>query len=218
MEGVQTYKSTLMPYITRVLGWIQKGAKYCTAIHSRTDEWEVDTADDRLIVNQRTRTCTCNHFMLTGIPCSHAWSCIVAKRERPADYVDQCYNKETYTKAYSSHVKPMPGYKHWDACDNPEPLQTMWINATSTGRPSLKKRRKEDDEVEKGQGKKVKRQGRNQKCSNCGEYGHKNYKGKCKKPKVAPAAKSPKKGGRPASNDAWVLACKKKKEIRANMV
>lgn len=95
--------------------------------------------------------------MLTGIPCAHAWSCIMAKRGKPEDYVDECYSKEMVKKAYSSHIKPMPGFKHWEPCSMPEPLPPAHKNMP--GRPSLKHRKKEAGEEEEGKPRKFKKVG-----------------------------------------------------------
>ncbi|XP_048501011.1 uncharacterized protein LOC125497627 [Beta vulgaris subsp. vulgaris] len=205
-EGTESYTGRFMPYVGKVLNWIKEGAKHCMPVHSRLDHWEVDTVDDRFIVSLGDRYCSCNHWMLTGIPCAHAWACIVAKKESPEDYVDECYSREKYIKAYEAHIKPMPGAKHWDPCNYPEPLPP--IIRRMPGRPSLKKRKKEADEEEGGRKK------QKQRCSNCGISGH--NKKKCKNPTVTKPP--PKKGGRPQSNDPWVVATRKKREARAHQM
>lgn len=48
-DEVQKQSGKFGPYIAKVFGWIAEGAKHCYPIHSRTDEWEVDTVDDRLV-------------------------------------------------------------------------------------------------------------------------------------------------------------------------
>lgn len=153
--------------------------------------------------------------MLTGIPCAHAWACIMAKRGKPEDYVDECYSREMVKKCYSSHIKPLPGFKHWEPCTMPEPLPPLM--KTMPGRPSLKRRRKEAGEEEEGRQRKFKKLGGQQRCSNCQQLGHK--KVHCKNESAAPPPKpEPKKGGRPPSNDPWVVKCRNEKEARANRV
>lgn len=205
-DGAQKYTGKYMPYVDKVLGWVKQGAKDSMPIHSRMDHWEVDTVTDRFVVSLSDKQCSCNHWMLTGIPCSHAWSCIVSKGARPEDYLDECYSRDKYLLSYEHPIKPMPGSDHWDKTNYPNPLPpTIRV---MPGRPSEKKRKLEPGEMEEG--KQVKKYT----CSNCGLPGHR--KNKCPK---GLAAKEPQtQGGRPTSTDPWIVANKKKKELRAQKV
>lgn len=80
----------------------------------------------------------------------------MAKRENPEDYLDDYYSKDRFMKkAYSSHIKPMPCFKHWEPCSMPEPLPPSF--KVMPGSPSLKKRKKEAGEKEEGKSKKLKK-------------------------------------------------------------
>ncbi|XP_056691631.1 uncharacterized protein [Spinacia oleracea] len=137
-----------------------------------------------------------------GIPCPHAFACIVKRRLRP----------ERYLQAYSPYIRPMPGVKHWEKSSLVQPGAP--IISKMPGRPKLKKRKKEAGEVEEEMF--VKRGKRQNKCSNCGQPGH--NKVKCKKPPVVKEPEPVQKGGRPASNDPYVVAQRKKKAARVNQM
>ncbi|GMY18731.1 hypothetical protein FCV25MIE_13970 [Fagus crenata] len=51
---------------------------------------------------------------LTGIPCPHAISAIVEAEKNPEDFVDACYSKEKYMKAYNPIIYPVPDEQQWE--------------------------------------------------------------------------------------------------------
>lgn len=53
-EGIQEYEGRFMPYVGKVLQWIGEVARKCEACLSREDEWEVETTNDRFVVNLKT--------------------------------------------------------------------------------------------------------------------------------------------------------------------
>ncbi|XP_021776384.1 uncharacterized protein LOC110740211 [Chenopodium quinoa] len=165
-----------MPYITNVFKWVAESATKCSIVPARLDVWEVDHYSDKYVVNLNKNTCICFKWELNGIPCADAWACIIKKRERPEAYVHECYTKSTYLKAYTPSIKPLRGVKQWERSDMVQPLPPLMRKMP--GRPSLKKRKKEQGEV-KDSGA-IKRPKRVFKCSKCGQTGH--YATKCKNP------------------------------------
>ncbi|XP_048501688.2 uncharacterized protein LOC125498005 [Beta vulgaris subsp. vulgaris] len=103
--------------------------------------YEVSHRGDQLKVDLALWTCTCYHWQLTGIPCVHAFRCILEKNADPNDYVDAAYSRETYLHAYSQAINPMPGVNYWKKIDLPHPLPP--VHKIMPGRPNLKKRKKE---------------------------------------------------------------------------
>lgn len=158
------------------------------------------------MVDLKKKSCTCFRWELTGIPCPHAYACIVKKRLRLEDFVDECYSKARYLEAYSPHIKPMPGMKQWAKSDMHQPLPPLIKK--KPGRPKLKKRKKEVGEDEEPRF--VKRGKQPNRCSNCKQPGH--NKVKCKQP---PVVQESNKGGRPYSKDPWVVDQRNKKAARA---
>ena len=172
----------------------------------RSDVWEVDHYSDRFVVNLNDNTCTCFKWELNGIPCAHAWACIMKKRERPEAFVHECYTKATYLEAYTPSIKPMPGMKQWARSDMVQPLPPLMRKMP--GRPSLKKRKEQGEGVDSGAVKRLKRV---YKCSKCGNTRH--YANKCKNPPAPPQDID--LGGRPYSTDAWSVARRNKNRDRA---
>ncbi|XP_010694334.3 uncharacterized protein LOC104907145 [Beta vulgaris subsp. vulgaris] len=207
-DGVQNYTGRFMPFVDKVFSWVKEEAKQCVMVPSRVGEWEVDYQHDRFVVNLRDRSCSCNKWDMTGIPCIHAYACILRIRGKPEDYVDPFYSREKYMQAYGPYIKPMPGMNQWEATEFPHPLPPPIRKMP--GRPSLKKRKKEADEKQDKQSTYVKRPKRQNQCGNCGQLGH--YRTKCNNPPAPPKEKS--KGGRPFNMDPWTVAQRGRKEAR----
>lgn len=205
----------VMPYVNQVFEGMENSVRACIVQASRDNEYEVQLGGDQVLVNLDERTCTCYKWDLTGIPCVHAYASLLDKRANPLDYVHTAYSKDTYMQAYALPVKGMPGPKHWDTSDLPQPLPPAV--RVMPGRPKSTKRKKEKGEGEgNGKSKKQKvphpdRAKRQNKCGNCGQFGH--NKRKCKNGAVeTSSASAPKnKGGRPPLNNEWVVEQRKKK-------
>ncbi|XP_074270941.1 uncharacterized protein LOC141594851 [Silene latifolia] len=207
-QGVLKYDKINMPYVYKYFEWAHNESRNCLCFGSIVDKWEVEYMSDRHNVDLNGRLCSCNHWQLTGIPCVHAYACILKQRGSPHDYVDAYYSKSVYQLAYEPVIAPMPGPKQWDKTDNAQPEPPPFRRLP--GRPSEKKRRKESDE---GKGKKrsyVKRVKRPNKCSRCGQLGH--NKSTCKNPPVVVQEKD--KGGRPKSDSLWAVGVREKRERR----
>ncbi|KAH9617401.1 hypothetical protein KSS87_018893 [Heliosperma pusillum] len=54
----------------------------------------------RYVVDLLNKTCSCNAWQLSGIPCNHSVAAIWHNKERPEAYVAECYKKSMYLKAY----------------------------------------------------------------------------------------------------------------------
>ncbi|XP_074265653.1 uncharacterized protein LOC141588094 [Silene latifolia] len=194
-EGVGKYKAKFMPYAEKYTKKVIEESRFCLVERATTELFEVEYRGEFHSVNLHTRSCTCRHWDLTGLPCIHAVASILKQRQVVRDYIDEAYSKAKFESAYAHVVLPMPGSKQWEKSGLPEPLPPH--ERKMLGRPSKKKRRKEAGEA---QTEKVKRQKRSNKCSNCGGLGH--HKRTCKNP--AAEARAPKNaGGRPLVNTEW---------------
>jgi hypothetical protein len=58
------------------------------------------------IVDLKAKTCTCNRWQKSGIPCPHVLSCIRKERIDPLSLVDHCYSVEMHNRAYENIVYP----------------------------------------------------------------------------------------------------------------
>ena len=50
---------------------------------------------------------------MSSIPCFHAISCIFFYIKNAEDFVNDCYKREGYHRAYSSFIPPFVGERHW---------------------------------------------------------------------------------------------------------
>ncbi|XP_021759926.1 uncharacterized protein LOC110724776 [Chenopodium quinoa] len=103
-EAVQKMEGKNMPYVSKVFGRIEKAARYCIVQLSRGDSYEVELNGDKVVVDLKMKACSCYHWQLTGIPCVHAYACILDKRVDPDEYVDAYYSRATYILAYQDAI------------------------------------------------------------------------------------------------------------------
>ncbi|KAL2928284.1 Cytokine receptor-like factor 1 [Bienertia sinuspersici] len=59
------------------------------------------------------RTCTCRQWDMCGFPCFHGVAVIFFCHKNAEDYVDECYKKSVYLKAYAGTIPPIEGERHW---------------------------------------------------------------------------------------------------------
>jgi hypothetical protein len=122
------------------------------------------------IVDLKAKTCTCNRWQKSGIPCPHVLSCIRKERIDPLSLVDHCYSVEMHNRAYENIVYPCKDKSEWQKMDGPTILPPFYQK--HVGRPT-KSRRKAPGEVDcRGGGKKVSRRGVIIHCSYCGGPDH----------------------------------------------
>ncbi|XP_021744632.1 uncharacterized protein LOC110710615 [Chenopodium quinoa] len=63
----------------------------------------------RYVVSLLDKTCSCNAWQLSGVPCHHA----VAAVGHPEHYVSDWFNKDTYLKAYAFPLELLNGPQQW---------------------------------------------------------------------------------------------------------
>lgn len=119
-------------------------------------------------MNLQDRTCSCNAWQLSGIPCKHAITSIWNKVDQPEHYVSHYYNRETYLKAYNFLLEPLNGPQGWPVAENdyivvPPPLKKVKNRPTTKRKPSV---------GEVTQSGKLKKTGTVIKCNVCGIPGH----------------------------------------------
>ncbi|KAL9247900.1 hypothetical protein vseg_021280 [Gypsophila vaccaria] len=177
-EGVEKYQFNIMSNARKQLEVAAQQSRDCILLQSGRMEFEVDHKDDRFVVNLKERKCGCFKWDLTGIPCVHAFACIMKKRLDPESFVHEAYTKATYKNVYSHAIHPLLGPKQWEKTTHPQPTPPPFRKMP--GRPIAKKRKRDQTEVVS----KVARKKLGNMCSNCGGVGH-YKKTPCKNPGVA---------------------------------
>ncbi|VFQ87628.1 unnamed protein product [Cuscuta campestris] len=175
-EKAENWKGLLCPTVASKVAINSKLAGGYTAIQSdislfevkgyRAKNWEQHAVD---LVE---RSCTCNVWQLTGIPCAHAICAIWIQRQQyrkeVEEYVDEYYFVQTYKEVYKGCIKPLRGRSEWPD-DERQPLNPPLL-APKPGRPK-KKRKKGVGELTKD-GKKLSGVFTNRRCGKCKKVGH----------------------------------------------
>ena len=132
------------------------------------DKCEVKDKDgNQFEVDMKNKTCSCRKWQLTGIPCCHGCQAILSINAEPETYMNDCFKKDTYMRAYSHLMCPMKGSKEWPIAQQvklfPPKARRM------PGRPKKHRRREADEE---GSGTRLSKKGIVMKCSRCLLIGH----------------------------------------------
>ncbi|KAL3506939.1 hypothetical protein ACH5RR_032321 [Cinchona calisaya] len=107
-----------------------------------------------------------------GIPCSHAICCIQVIGEEPERFVNQCYSKDAYVRAYAPVMGPVNGSNAWpDSKKDPIHAPKM---LKLPGRPKKARKREPDEQKNDPTAtKKLIRVGiTHMTCSGCHQKGH----------------------------------------------
>ncbi|XP_074303134.1 uncharacterized protein LOC141637548 [Silene latifolia] len=68
-EGVGKYKAKFMPYAEKYTKKVIEESRFCLVERATTELFEVEYRGEFHNVNLHTRSCTCRHWDLTGLPC-----------------------------------------------------------------------------------------------------------------------------------------------------
>lgn len=98
---------------------------------------------DQYVVDLRAKSCACNRWKISGIPCCHAIACIDNRGLNVFAYVSDYLSKVCYEKVYSHTIRPINGPELWKRTDLP-PVGVPTFKK-QRGRPK-KMRRKEPEE------------------------------------------------------------------------
>jgi len=123
---------------------------------------------DKYAVKLLDKVCDCRKWLLTGLPCCHAISCMKYKNYKIVDYVPLIFKKEQYAACYSNIIFLVNGQDLWmrtNCIDLQPPLVKR-----QPGRPK-KKRRLDASELMRDNSQ-MKRASYGIKCSRCKQTRH----------------------------------------------
>ncbi|XP_056690366.1 uncharacterized protein [Spinacia oleracea] len=121
---------------------------------------------------------------MLGIPCCHAVACIYFLNKEAEAYVDDCYKREVYLKAYSGSIPAIEGERYWPRVEHPLDPPPIKIEP---GRPRVNRIRDPMEDPKKPGT--LKRTGIEMTCSVCHIKGH--NKRRCPNKDSAPAPSEP---------------------------
>jgi hypothetical protein len=96
-KEAETWPGTVCPKIKKKIDKLTEWAAKCSAKHTGNGIYHVKSLEIEKsnIVDMKGRTCDCNRWQLTGIPCHHAIACCREDRRDPCTLVHSCYNIES---------------------------------------------------------------------------------------------------------------------------
>jgi hypothetical protein len=119
----------------------------------------------RFVVNLPNRTCTCNAWQGSGIPCKHEIAYITSvPGAQLEDYVDEYYSVKKFREAYKGSIPCIPDKSIWPNSNHGFYMHSPLLKSTGGGRH--KNRMKSS--MEGGSKKKRKRH----ECPICHQLGH----------------------------------------------
>ncbi|CAK8560614.1 unnamed protein product [Lathyrus sativus] len=131
---------------------------------------------EKYAVNLNKKECPCRLWMLIGLPCYHAMSCMKYQHLEIDDFVPDCYKKEKYAAYYKHVIYSLNGEALWSKTSlvdlQPPPIKRQPV------RPKKKRNRKDGEMVRDETHMKRERHGI--KFSRCHKDGH--NKATCKLP------------------------------------
>ena len=151
------------PTIVKRVKSLISDSRTCKAFNSGDGFYEIKDGKSTLSVSLNDRTCMCNAWQLTGIPCKHAVRAILHSSQDPIRFCSDWYSCKMYKQAYASTIRSIPDPEHWPEMQFP--LIKPPVMKRAIGRPA-KNRKRDADEERKGKRSKT------VKCSRCKEFGH----------------------------------------------
>ena len=80
---------------------------FCKVFVVGKHQFEVQDRFTRFVVNLEGRTCFCNGWTISGLPCKHSTTCVLHIQRNIKDYYDKFHGASMYQKAYSYIVAPL---------------------------------------------------------------------------------------------------------------
>ncbi|KAK8572825.1 hypothetical protein V6N12_028865 [Hibiscus sabdariffa] len=105
----KSWKQNYGPLVKRKFDQNKKDNIEWNLVWNGDNGCEVKKGRKQYIVNLQDMICSCRSWQFTGLPCPHACYAIWNIGGDLDDYLDQCYHKNTYMKAYAYALHPING-------------------------------------------------------------------------------------------------------------
>jgi hypothetical protein len=174
-DAMLKYQGLICPRIQEKLQKCKEESKGCTPKWGRGNMYMVTSDRKKYIVDIVKKSCACNRWDLTGIPCKHVVRAISYKGHNTEDYVDDYFKKKTYMRVYSHLIQPCNGLDFWPIAVGDLVLPP--IHRKQPGRPKRMHRRRDPNEHQNSH--KLKWNQNSLRCGQCHQIGH--NKRSCKK-------------------------------------
>ena len=87
----ENWNDDICPNIMKRLQVISQESRSCKCLLSGEGEYEVLDGKSVLAVKLNDKTCVCNKWQLTGLPCQHAMRAILHYNDYPEKYISEWY-------------------------------------------------------------------------------------------------------------------------------
>jgi hypothetical protein len=104
-EPGEMWQGPICPKIRKKVNKITQWSNTCYPIPSGKGIFQVMDRDHSFVVDIGERKCECRRWDLTGIPCSHAISCLRHERIPTETMVHDCYCSARFLLAYGPKIK-----------------------------------------------------------------------------------------------------------------
>nr|KAJ0227058.1 hypothetical protein LSAT_V11C100029720 [Lactuca sativa] len=158
------------PNIQLKLNVFGKDMRLWTVVPSGGDVFETRYGYNGYKVDLANHTCTCNLWMLSGIPCVHSQAVINYVHKDPSEFISSSFHKDKYVATYSQNIQPIGGSNLWPMTEFIKPLPPLVRRMP--GRPKVnrvKHASESEDAKYPSQRLKVTRTVR---CGKCQQLGH----------------------------------------------
>ncbi|KAL4382225.1 hypothetical protein AHAS_Ahas04G0212200 [Arachis hypogaea] len=155
--------------------------------------FEVHRGASKVGVNLQQRTCTCNVWQLTGMPCCHAVAAMYKIGLKPEEHVHKWLTMQSIRATYMHCIKPVNSEEYWTPCDAPR------MEPPNIKRPAHRpKMKRKVDPVEPEMHATKAKKTFEVTCSKCGQLGHyyKTCKNDPKDPNWQPLTKKERRAGK----------------------
>ncbi|XP_018633592.2 uncharacterized protein [Nicotiana tomentosiformis] len=161
-EFAETWQDGVYPMAMMVFNTNVEKSMRVDFIFNGDTCFELKDGPYKFIVDLRTGYRSCRSWELKGISCPYAITAMHFKRLDPSENIVHWYIKETYMKAYSHFIQPVPNMIIWPESSNPKVLPPPVQNMPGRVR---KNRRKEVGEIKRAE--KLSKKGITMTCSIC---------------------------------------------------
>jgi hypothetical protein len=166
--GVE-WQGPICPKIRKKVNKNSEWSNTCYAMPSGQGVFQVQDREHSFIVDLSAKTCECRRWDLTGIPCSHAISCLRHERVPAETVLPECYSSKSYLIAYGQTIWPCKDKSTWEKVQGAEILPPVYVK--KVGRPP-KARKKQPYEIQGKNGPRLSKHGLVITCRYCGHTGH----------------------------------------------
>ncbi|XP_072072121.1 uncharacterized protein [Arachis hypogaea] len=167
---IQVYQGNIMLTILKKLEKRVKHSRDWRPFWSAASKYEVMCGLDKFVVDLAVCECSCRRWQMSGLPCSHAISCITFKGLDLESFVDDHYKKDAYLRYYQKVIRPLNGPDLWERSQYNDVMPPPYRKPSHR---LVKKRKRGPGDDDNRSQIHLSRRGQTQKCSNCGALGHK---------------------------------------------